>query len=233
LNSGIEFECVEDGDTTVAKSETNVQAAARFLRGPHPGNSNGLVLLQSLHEIRAQADRDRVRLESKVEAQVRTNEAQVRIITQLQRDINALKASSTTFTAMKRRCLAIYKRDHHPERMTNSDRADIAARNQEAHGADPMAEAILYKAGGRTDFWLYKDIYIMTPLEVLLISKSKAMVLYTLTNNVKNARKFCRSLLATVTCVYLIPGVLPPPLRLRTGLSCTNWNLSEYTPTSR
>jgi hypothetical protein len=202
LNSvdiGIDFEWVEAvcyGDTTVAKSETNVQAAARFLRGPHLGNSNGLVLLQSLHEIRTQADRDWARFEARAdqdwarfEAKL---EAQVRISAQLQREVNALKASSTTFTAMKRRCLAVYKRDHHPDKMTSSDRTDIIAGNQKAHGADPMAEAILYKAGGRTDFWLYKDIYILTPHEVLLISKSKAMVLYTLTNNVKNARKFCR-----------------------------------------
>jgi hypothetical protein len=89
-------------------------------------------------------------------------EAHVRINVQLQRgDINVLEASSKTFTTMKNRRLAVYKRDHHPEKMTSSDRADIAAGNQEARGAGPMAEAKLYEAGGRPDFWLYKDIYVL------------------------------------------------------------------------
>lgn len=125
------------------------------------GNTHGLALLNKMEDMVAD-----------IKQQKSITARHELLIQQQQREIDNLKAANITYTKMKRHCLAVYKRNYYPAKMTAEDRKDIRGRNMEAHTADPQAEAGLYVGTGRNDIWLYKDLYLLTPHEVDMISKS-------------------------------------------------------------
>jgi len=83
--------------------------------------------------------------------------------------------SQSDFRAMARmRFISTFKRDYLPEEfdITHADRECIRDGNSQAHDADPIGDADLYREGKRSDEGAFKALYGFSPIRVYSLSKS-------------------------------------------------------------
>jgi hypothetical protein len=126
------------------------------------GNRVGISVKQQLNGMQEDMARAKEELESKI-ARVESELAQVKS------ELALLKQASTTYTNIRRRFLAMFKRNFFLPKMKQSDWDDIHRGNLEARATDLISDAKLFM--DRRDFWLFEDLYGVSPLGALRLGK--------------------------------------------------------------
>lgn len=92
---------------------------------------------------------------------------------QSQKEIASLKQSSQTYTKIRERFFATYKRDNFRDRMAVNDWNSIRDRNSAAHHGDLTQDAFFFD--GRRDVWIFKSMYGIGPYEAKLIGTFRCL----------------------------------------------------------
>lgn len=86
----------------------------------------------------------------------------------LQTKVQALEASCKRYYDIRERFLEVYKRSQTP---SSADYKTIRSGNQVAYGGDCAVDALLYTTGRRKDLSTFKEIYFLSPLEIMQIRR--------------------------------------------------------------
>ena len=122
------------------------------------GNRAGISMKQQLIDIQDEARKTKESLD-----EVRSK------LDRVVSEYDYFKKSYTTYTNIRCRFLAVFKRNYFPSEMESSDHAAINRGNLEAHAGDLIADAKLFV--GRNDTWLFKELYGVDPSAALKLGR--------------------------------------------------------------
>jgi len=98
-------------------------------------------------------------------------------LAQVKSELALLKPASATYVNIRRMFLAMFKKNFFLPKMKQSDWDDIHQGNLEVHASDLISDAKLFM--NRGDFWLFEDLYGVSPLGALQLEGTDACTVIT------------------------------------------------------